>query len=284
MALIWFLWCQKTSFDIHHEHFHVGVALFRASQLTIQSGMGAWKHLTCHRKGGGKSKKQQAREDAFLLTWGRGNLFCKVEGRPKWQPVPHHLFLPKDICNKYNEFRANLPPTQGASDAGTHSHSPPVASPGPSVDQRLPDVDVEALAQTILDDIIADLHEEARAAPDEEQAQEQAEDPALEALPDTLQSEDDLRQQAAFWVTPNPPATALEGQSRGEGDSTGQPVLSQETTPSQLTYCERTGYFVKRVLDNQPDSDSNQVSVTSADVARFRHTFRTGALRENFPP
>lgn len=46
MILIWFLWCQKCTYDLRNEPFYIGIALYRAWQSTVQAGMGAWQTLS----------------------------------------------------------------------------------------------------------------------------------------------------------------------------------------------------------------------------------------------
>lgn len=45
-CLIWFIWCQKVAFDLRDRDFYIGIALFRAWQMTVQAGMGAWYEMT----------------------------------------------------------------------------------------------------------------------------------------------------------------------------------------------------------------------------------------------
>ncbi|KAG0573469.1 hypothetical protein KC19_VG181100 [Ceratodon purpureus] len=104
VSLVWCLWCQKCGHDLRGGNFHIGVALFRAWQLTIQSGMGAWRELQNHISEP-KTRRQMEKEAAFIKIWTHKGVFCKSDGRLKWQMAPHHQFLPKDLANLYRSFR-----------------------------------------------------------------------------------------------------------------------------------------------------------------------------------
>lgn len=106
-CLIWFLWCKKVAFDLWDGDFHIGVALFRAWQTTVQAGMGAWMDLTKY-SSQQKSEQQMLREKAFLKTWSHGNLFCSIEKGLHWNLAPHRDFLPRDLANRYKQFRSGL--------------------------------------------------------------------------------------------------------------------------------------------------------------------------------
>lgn len=67
-SLIWFLWCEKVEFDFGKGEFHVGVALFRAWQATVQAGMGAWQEMNKYSGTTQKSVNQLIKEEIFLRT------------------------------------------------------------------------------------------------------------------------------------------------------------------------------------------------------------------------
>ena len=64
-TLIWYIWCQHTKYDLHSGVLHIGIALFRSWQTTVQVGMAAWKELQRYRKKR-TSEKHSAMEDLFL--------------------------------------------------------------------------------------------------------------------------------------------------------------------------------------------------------------------------
>jgi hypothetical protein len=73
-SLIWFIWCQKCEYDLREGQFHVGVALFRAWQTTIQVGMATWKELHKQIR---FVKTLDNLICEFKQVWTQGNLLCK---------------------------------------------------------------------------------------------------------------------------------------------------------------------------------------------------------------
>lgn len=90
------------------DEFHIGVALFRAWQTTIQTGMGAWYEMTKYNGTQQKSENQLKKGEIFLSTWSFGEIFCTTTHRVRWQLVRHQEFLPRDLANRYKRFRAGL--------------------------------------------------------------------------------------------------------------------------------------------------------------------------------
>lgn len=53
--MVWNIWCLKTTQDMQHEAFQVGVAILKALQTTIHAGMVAWEAI--HKSNKGEAKK-----------------------------------------------------------------------------------------------------------------------------------------------------------------------------------------------------------------------------------
>ena len=205
MSIIWCIWCSKCAHDLRDQDFHLGVALFRAWQLTVQSGLGAYKAMIRYMKPP-LSERAQAKIANFTKVWTHGGIFCKNEGGLKWQMAPNPLFLSRELANACRR----CPPIPSDDDSG----SDPSSSGGES--GSLTSLEREAarraeavgdeLLREIMDhlgvDIAAELDaEEANSDPREvEQGASSESDEGDISLPAELQSEEDLRELTRFWL------------------------------------------------------------------------------------
>lgn len=146
------------------------MALFRAWQTTVQSGMGAWQEMTKYNGANPKSKRQLQKEEAFLNTWSFGNLFCSRRKGVSWNLVPHPEFLSKNLANRYKRFREEQPrPCSPAAEPEASQSSPvfsqatgtalPVSSPQ-SEEERNIQRNAEDILDRILQEIALEVNEE----------------------------------------------------------------------------------------------------------------------------
>ena len=219
MSLIWNLWCQKCAFDLRDGEFQVGFALFRAWQMTVQAGMGAWQLLT-QAKAGPKSRNQIEREAAFISTWSFGNIFCKTANGIHWQLVPHNEFLTRDMANRYSRFR---PPQPTPPSPGRMVHPP---SPAQSEDTTFPSPRNDIPVLSLIDPLPQDSLPEPRVSFLANLEIEELEDrvtieedgidlPGGATLPESLQTPEDLADQTRFWI----------GETSGRGCPSPPPSL-----------------------------------------------------------
>lgn len=170
-ALLWYIWCQHCEHDMRDGAFHIGIALFRAWQVTVQVGMGAWRELQKNRRKR-NPEKHSAMEQLFLLIWCQANLFCSNQaGKPQWNPAPNHEFLPREFARRYTSARVQnqhlfTQPTQ--IDSQSHSdRSEDFRPPSPGawamaltpLAAREPD-EAEQLAQAIVLQMFEDIAQE----------------------------------------------------------------------------------------------------------------------------
>lgn len=174
----------------------------------MQSGMGAWRELTKYNSGQ-KSDSQHLKEAIFLSTWSEGEVFCSTSKGVQWNVVPHRDFLPRDLANRFRQFRSGLsqPRLSVSSQGGSptpshfsHDHIPHDVFPSLSEDRIPPTFSpctnvVEQNADDILNRILQDLAVEV----ENEFQEEQTKEAQLQDLPEDLQDPAELLQQAAFW-------------------------------------------------------------------------------------
>ena len=104
-TLLWYIWCQHCSHDLQDGSFHIGVALYKSWQCTVQVGMAAWRQLQKFKKKRDPSKHAEM-EASFTAIWCQADLFCSdVGSKPKWHPTPHREFLPRALANRYSSAR-----------------------------------------------------------------------------------------------------------------------------------------------------------------------------------
>jgi hypothetical protein len=238
MAIIWSLWCQKCEHDLREGQFHIGIALFQSWQLTVQSGMGAWRELIRYAKEP-KSKKQQQREADFKTIWAARGIFCTLQGSQiKWKMAPGPVFLSRDLANLYRSLRGIQPgeeqsPRATAESSDRYSQSCSSFRELPEILKKLlQDIasynsEAEELANEILDIMIGDIEreidleendEEDEAQQDQngemstslshfagnndqaESKHEEQDDEDTLGLPDDLQDATDLAAQVRFWI------------------------------------------------------------------------------------
>lgn len=204
-GMIWYIWCQHTEHDLHSGIFHLGVAIYRAWQMTVQVGMAAWAELQKYKRKR-NPLKHAAMEDLFLQIWTQGQLFCTApDGRPRWKPTPHPEFFAENLANRYSSariFREGAPlgntdgfrqnPAEDLACASEGDLSPPLLL---AHAEDHASSEAEDVAEAIIDRIIFDLHGELQA----EQGYSQDTD-EVDSLPDDLQEPADLDSQARFWT------------------------------------------------------------------------------------
>lgn len=202
-ALLWSLWCQHCEYDLRSGLFHVGVAIFRSWQITVQVGMGAWRELQRYKRKRA-SEAHATMEQRFMEIWTVGDLFCSDRGgTPAWHPAPSPEYLPRDYSDWLSHTRIDRATNRGATpNQQDPSHSDSrrgtsnVSSPPTPREWALavtplnvrPGVEeAEQLAETIINQLVDSLVNEADQGT---------------GLPDDLQSSEELNTQALFWASP----------------------------------------------------------------------------------
>lgn len=158
-------------------------------------------------------------ERKFLRIWSCGAIFCEVkDGRPLWHPAPHHEFLTGDYNTRFSSTRIDRRKNAGlgaAAQSPTHSES----VPGESGISPPPSPRLWALAPTPLavrsDTRLLALPSGPGSRMDVKMTQLTADllRQLPSHLPSNLQSQQDLAQQAAFWV--GPPGLSKSNSHRG---------------------------------------------------------------------
>jgi hypothetical protein len=145
-----------------------------------------------------------------MATWTHGGIFCKNNtGRIRWQIVPHRDFLPRDLANRYKSFRAGLtqPSLPQLIDTPTaHTQFPQTGST--QVWTLTPDDPTNIMAEEILAIALSDHNNNA----DMENCPEEL------ALPDDLQTPEDLIAQARFRAGPPPEGCPHTSSTRSDYD------------------------------------------------------------------
>lgn len=206
LSIIWCIWCSKCAHDLRDQEFHLGTTLFRAWQLTVQAGMGAYRAMIRYMKPP-LSERSQAKIANFTKVWTHGQIFCRNERGLKWQMAPHPIFLSRDLANSLRQCPTVPPDDSQSQQSPTQSRSASLSSQERNAALRAEAIGDELL-RDIMDHIRADIEDELeaeegdsstlpvtpgpRASPDEE------EDDIT--LPADLQSEDDLRELTRFWL------------------------------------------------------------------------------------
>lgn len=204
-ALLWYLWCQHYEHDLCEGVFHIGVALYKARQCTVQVGMAAWRQLQRFRKKCDPSKHADM-ESAFITIWCQRSILCVNKGgKPSWIPTLHHDFLTRDFANHFALIRIHR---TDVDDKVSQPSNSTQSSSRNSVDRIFRDAlhsrvqtEVDDLAEAIIDQLIANLEEEVeledlgkdtptpRAIPPTDQP----------LLPDEILSPRFLRSQNSVW-------------------------------------------------------------------------------------
>ena len=130
--------------------------------------MGAWKELIRYASEP-KSKSQQEKEANFIYK----GVFCKYEGKLKWQMAPHYHFLPRDLANIYRSVRGGIVNYSSNSD-----------SSGSSERERLP----SQTENTLIQAFSGDLHARQQA----EELAEEILDQIVQAIARDVEEEDNL--------------------------------------------------------------------------------------------
>jgi hypothetical protein len=131
-ALIWYTWCQHCEHDLQDGIFHIGIALYKSWQVTVQVGMSVWTELQRFRSK--RSLKKHSEMERILLDiWCQGGLFCSNDGgKPQWKPAPHLSYLTQDYSNRYASTRIHRqdnPAQNMGYQSPPHSNSLPDSNP-----------------------------------------------------------------------------------------------------------------------------------------------------------
>lgn len=184
---------------MHSGIFHVGVAIFRAWQTTVQVGMAAWRELQRFRRQR-NSQKHYAMEALFLDIRSQGELFCSSNGSiPRWKPTPHHEFLSKEFFSRFWSTRIFRQGGPLGDEQGYGSVSASGSSGGSrgEAERATPTVDSAGWAQAQAENLAEDFIMQVMADLQREVTEEESDS----SRPGDLQDQVDLQAQAEFWAS-----------------------------------------------------------------------------------